>query len=67
MSRFRHPHLTRGTVYTRAGAFEVRRGIVDVPDEVGEEFGWDRVDEEPAPLPSGPRLIAGGHDTRINP
>ena len=40
MSKFQHPHLIRGIVHTPAGAFEVRRGIIDVPDELGNRFGW---------------------------
>jgi hypothetical protein len=43
MSVFRHPHLTRGTVQTATGAFFVSRGLVEVPDEVGELLGWRRV------------------------
>lgn len=49
MSKFRHPHLTRGTVYTSTGAFVVRRGVIDAPDHVGQEFGWLRIDEEVTP------------------
>jgi hypothetical protein len=45
MGRFRHPHALRGFVYTSKGAFAVVRGIVEAPDEVGESFGWVRVDE----------------------
>ena len=50
MSKFRHPHLTRGIVYTSAGAFMLRRGIVDAPDAIGEQLGWLPVDEDPSPL-----------------
>jgi hypothetical protein len=45
MGRFRHPHASRGFVYTSKGAFAVVRGVVEAPDEVGELFGWVRVDE----------------------
>ena len=48
MSVFRHPHLTRGIVRTPKGAFEVSRGLVDVPDELGEALGWLPVDESEA-------------------
>ena len=40
MSLFQHPHLTRGIVKTAKGAFVVSRGLVDVPDELGESLGW---------------------------
>ena len=40
MARFRHPHLMRGLVHTSKGAFAIIRGIVDVPEAVGESFGW---------------------------
>src|SRR4051794_14942006 len=44
MSVFQHPHLTRGIVKTARGSFIVKRGLVDVPDEIGEELGWQLVD-----------------------
>jgi hypothetical protein len=44
MSVFQHPHLTRGVVKTAKGAFIISRGLVDMPDEVGESLGWRRVD-----------------------
>jgi hypothetical protein len=27
----------------------VRRGVIDAPDHVGEEFGWLRIDEDASP------------------
>jgi hypothetical protein len=49
MSVFRHPHLTRGIVKTAKGSFIVKRGLVDVPDEIGEELGWQPVDTDDQP------------------
>jgi hypothetical protein len=46
MSLFQHPHLTRGIVHTPMGAFTVNRGIVDLPEELGEALGWERVSFE---------------------
>jgi hypothetical protein len=43
-SVFRHPHLTRGVVHTTKGNFVVQRGLVRVPDAVGDQHGWQRVD-----------------------
>ena len=40
MSLYRHPHLTRGVMHTPQGAFRIHRGIVDLPDELGESLGW---------------------------
>jgi hypothetical protein len=51
MGVFQHPHLTRGIVRTPRGAFVVTRGLVEVPDELGEALGWqpaDEADETPA-------------------
>ena len=49
MGLFRHPHLVRGTVHTPKGAFVILRGIVNVPDDIGEEYGWEAVGgDEPA-------------------
>ena len=51
MSLYRHPHLTRGVMHTPQGAFRIHRGIVDLPDELGESLGWAPVpfeDDEPA-------------------
>ena len=44
MSLFRHPHLVRGIVHTSKGSFAINRGLVDVPDEVGESNGWLRLE-----------------------
>ena len=49
MGVFQHPHLTRGVVKTARGAFEITRGLVEVPDDIGESLGWQRVDEDDAP------------------
>jgi hypothetical protein len=38
--RFRHPHLSYGIVYTAFGAFQVHRGIIEAPEEVGTRCGW---------------------------
>ena len=46
MSLFRHPHLVRGVVHTHQGQFFIRRGLVEVPDHVGENLGWLRVDAD---------------------
>lgn len=44
MGLFRHPHLVRGIVHTRQGSFAISRGIVNAPDEVGESYGWLRLE-----------------------
>jgi hypothetical protein len=54
MSRFRHPHLVRGFIYTSKGAFAVVRGIIEAPDAVGESFGWVRVDDSRPPAAANP-------------
>ena len=54
MALFHHPHLTRGLVKTAQGAFSVSRGVVDVPDEIGESLGWQPVrsgDDAPLDAP----------------
>jgi hypothetical protein len=67
MSVFRHPHLTRGVVKTAKGAFIISRGLVDMPDEIGESLGWRRVDsqdETPADAsrsPSPTSRVPEGH------
>ena len=48
MGKFQHPHLTRGIVRTEKGAFEISRGLVDVPDELGESLGWRSAEPENA-------------------
>jgi hypothetical protein len=40
---FRHPHLTRGVVYTAEGNFVIDRGFIRAPDSVGAQQGWQRV------------------------
>jgi hypothetical protein len=42
MGLFKHPHLTRGIVKTPQGAFVISRGLVEMPDELGESLGWPR-------------------------
>ena len=46
MSLFRHPHLVRGVVHTSMGSFAISRGVVNVPDQVGESYGWLRLEPE---------------------
>ena len=46
MRVFQHPHLTRGIVTTAKGSFIVTRGLVEMPDEIGEELGWRPVDDD---------------------
>ena len=46
MTRFRHPHLTRGIVHTALGAFRVNRGIMELPDDLGSALGWRPVDPD---------------------
>jgi hypothetical protein len=46
MGVFQHPHLTRGLVKTAKGAFVISRGLVDMPDEIGESLGWRPVDPD---------------------
>jgi hypothetical protein len=46
MGMFQHPHLTRGIVKTAKGAFVISRGLVEVPDELGESLGWQPADSE---------------------
>ena len=45
MAIFRHPHLLRGIVHTSHGAFVIVRGLVDLPDEIGEALRWARAEE----------------------
>ena len=45
MAIFRHPHLVRGIVHTPHGAFVIVRGLVDLPDEIGEALRWAREEE----------------------
>jgi len=45
MTCFRHPFLVRGTIYTRHGAFQIQRGVLDAPDAVGDDCGWVRVED----------------------
>ena len=46
MSKFQHPYLTRGILYTAAGAFTVCRGVIEAPDAIGQAFGWRQLDDE---------------------
>jgi hypothetical protein len=46
MSLFLHPHLTRGTVHTPMGSFVIKRGLVDMPDDVGRTLGWEPVESD---------------------
>ena len=56
MSVFHHPHLTRGIVSTPKGSFVIVRGLVEVPDEVGESLGWRlaHLENEPQPALASP-------------
>lgn len=54
MALFRHPHLIRGIVHTSKGSFAISRGLVEAPDEIGESFGWLRLELEDRRDGSGP-------------
>lgn len=67
MGMFEHPHLIRGIVRTAQGAFVVSRGLVELPDELGESLGWrpaDSADDTPStasrslPISCGPERKA---------
>lgn len=45
MPLYRHPHLVRGIVHTPIGAFQLNRGLADVPESVGDALGWQRCPE----------------------
>jgi hypothetical protein len=62
MGLFRHPHLVRGVVHTANGNFAISRGLVSVPDEVGEFYGWVRLEHEDQRdrLPANAARLAGG-------
>ena len=65
MSVFQHPHLTRGIVKTPKGAFLVSRGLVEAPDDIGEELGWRPVgsdDQTPLELAMSARTGTHGSD-----
>ena len=55
MALYRHPHLVRGVMHTPEGAFRINRGIVDLPDKLGESLGWTAVVAEGD---GGPELTA---------
>ena len=46
MGLYLHPHLTRGVMHTPEGAFRINRGIVELPDELGQSLGWTEVTTE---------------------
>ena len=54
--RFNHPHLSYSTAYTAFGAFQVRRGIIEAPEEVGARCGWELREDEGLE-DSPPRMI----------
>ena len=63
MALFRHPHLIRGVVHTPKGSFAISRGLVDVPDEIGESYGWLRLefeDRRDGHVPIAGGLAGGG-------
>jgi hypothetical protein len=52
LRRFRHPSLSYGIVYTAFGAFQVQRGIVEAPEEVGTGCGWVLIEDDDERRPS---------------
>jgi hypothetical protein len=70
MSVFHHPHLTRGIVTTAKGSFVIVRGLVEVPDEIGESLGWQPADleNEPQPVLASParELTPSASDGRVS-
>lgn len=65
MGLYQHPHLTRGVVHTPEGAFRINRGIVELPDELGESLGWTAVMADGDGNPSlGAVRQSQSHDSR---
>lgn len=64
MPLYRHPHLVRGIVHTPMGAFELNRGLADVPESVGEALGWQRCPEH---ADAGTRFPSGLQGTPVAP
>ena len=60
MSLFQHPHRVRGIVQTEKGAFTVVRGLVEMPDDVGEALGWRPVDSNDRSNAADRRMMLGG-------
>jgi hypothetical protein len=56
LRRFRQPHLSYGIAYTACGAFQVQRGIIEAPEEVGARCGWE-LREDDGREDSPPRMI----------
>ena len=65
MGVFRHPCLVRGIVHTPYGAFSLSRGLVEMPDEIGETLGWPRSNAEDAPSGPTPSLVRNESPDRI--
>ena len=65
MGLFQHPHLTRGIVRTEKGAFEISRGLVEVPDELGESLGWRSANPENATPENASRSSAPNTGTEV--
>jgi hypothetical protein len=64
MPLFHHPCLVRGVVYTPSGAFVVSRGIVDVPEDVGQSFGWVPVGAHPEAIASSPLTASSANRSK---
>ncbi len=58
MGLYRHPHLVRGVVHTPEGAFRIDRGLVEVPEEVGDALGWKQIDDDHAAVSHGQRAAS---------
>lgn len=68
MGLYLHPHLTRGVMHTPEGAFRINRGIVDLPDELGQSLGWTPVaDGEGAPELAAVRRAAARNEPPTPP
>jgi hypothetical protein len=63
LRRFRHPRLSYGIVYTAFRAFQVQRGIVAAPEEVGTRCAWALVDDDDE---SRPTTVHKEHATLSN-
>jgi hypothetical protein len=58
VGKFRHPHLVRGTVHTPMGAFVITRGIIEVPDDIGQLLGWVPITGDGQPAAAAPKAVA---------
>lgn len=46
VAKFRHPHVKDGNVHFENEIYPVKKGVVELPVEIGQNAGWEQLGDK---------------------